>query len=74
MAALTETSKWLDPLLSAAPAFLLAKLAPAVDFNIVAGLNYVCNITLRIYLKDWNDKFSKSFNFFVSIFRFNINS
>merc|ERR1712123_260214 len=45
-----ETSKWLDPLLSAAPAFLLTELAPAVDFNIVAGLNYVCNITLRIYL------------------------
>ena len=47
---LTETSVWLDPLLAATPALLLAQLAPVGHLDVVAALHDVGDVSLRIDL------------------------
>jgi len=45
-----QTSERFHPLLSSTPALLLAKLAPAVDLHVVAGLHDIGDVPLRIHL------------------------
>ena len=47
---LTETSVWLDPLLAATPALLLAQLAPVGHLDVVAALHDVGDVSLRVNL------------------------
>ena len=47
---LTEASVWLDPLLGASSALLLAELTPVVDLDVVATLHDVGDVPLGVDL------------------------